>query len=145
MRSVIQRVIQAEVTVDGLTVGRIDKGLLVYLGIAKGDTERQLEWMCNKIAKLRMFADEMGKMNKCLYDGMGSILVVSQFTLLANLNKGNRPSYDDAADPSDAKVLYERSLSLFKDLGLEVAHGEFGAHMHVSYINDGPVTMVLDR
>jgi D-tyrosyl-tRNA(Tyr) deacylase len=144
MKSVIQRVSNASVTVESSLVGSIEYGLLVYLGIEKGDTLEQLTWLCTKIGKLRMFADENGKMNLSLSDVEGQILVVSQFTLCANLHKGNRPSYDNAADPKDAEILYEKSLGIFSGLGFQVSHGTFGAHMQVAYTNDGPVTMLLD-
>lgn len=144
MKSVIQRVSKASVTVDSQLVGSIERGLLVYLGIEKGDTLDQLTWLCTKIGKLRMFTDELGKMNLSLADVKGEILVVSQFTLCANLRKGNRPSYDNAADPKDAEILYEKSLAIFAGLGFPVSHGSFGAHMQVTYTNDGPVTMLLD-
>ncbi|MFA6783786.1 MAG: D-aminoacyl-tRNA deacylase [Sphaerochaeta sp.] len=144
MKSVIQRVLDASVTVQNELIGKIDKGLLVYLGIQKGDTEEQLAWLCTKIAKLRMFTDEQGKMNLSLKEVGGELLIVSQFTLCANLRKGNRPSYDDAADPEDAQILYEKALLLFEQMGFNVKHGLFGAHMKVSYTNDGPVTMMLE-
>lgn len=144
MKAVIQRVKNAQVIVEQQLVGRIDHGLLVYLGIGKGDTEQQLIWLCQKIAKLRVFADEMGKMNKALEEVGGELLVVSQFTLLANLRKGNRPSYDEAADPKEAEALYEASLSFFRSMGYQEASGRFGSHMDVSYTNDGPVTFVLE-
>jgi D-tyrosyl-tRNA(Tyr) deacylase len=144
VKSVIQRVTEASVTVDSETVGSIGKGLLVYLGIEKGDTEKQLDWLCAKIAKLRIFRDERDKMNLSVADVGGEILVVSQFTLCADLNKGNRPSYDRAAEPGEARVLYERSIEIFESMGFPVAHGTFGAHMMVRYTNDGPVTMLLD-
>lgn len=144
MKSVIQRVTDASVSVGGQCVGRIDKGLLVYLGVQKGDSEQQLLWLCSKIAKLRIFTDAEGKMNLSLKDVNGSLLVISQFTLCANLHKGNRPSYNEAADPEDAVLLYEKALETFRDLGFHVEKGVFGAHMSVSYTNDGPVTMLLD-
>lgn len=144
MKAVIQRVRHAQVVVDREVVGGIDYGLLVYLGIGKGDSKQNLSWLCRKIVKLRVFSDEMGKMNKTLDEVGGQLLVVSQFTLLANLRKGNRPSYDDAADPKEAEALYEEALLLFKSMGYSVAAGRFGAHMDVSYTNDGPVTFVLE-
>lgn len=144
MKSVIQRVTDASVSVGGQCVGRIDKGLLVYLGVQKGDSEEQLLWLCSKIAKLRIFTDAEGKMNLSLKDVNGSLLVISQFTLCANLHKGNRPSYNEAADPKDAVLLYEKALETFRELGFHVEKGVFGAHMSVSYTNDGPVTMLLD-
>ncbi|MDK2860263.1 MAG: D-aminoacyl-tRNA deacylase [Sphaerochaeta sp.] len=144
MKAVIQRVQDATVSVEGTITGQIDHGLLVYLGIGHDDTEQQLTWLCEKIVKLRVFTDEQGKMNRSLADVSGSILVVSQFTLLANLRKGNRPSYNDAAPPQKAEALYEQSLKQFAQLGFPVASGQFGAHMKVSYTNDGPVTLLLE-
>jgi len=144
MKSVIQRVTDASVSVGEECVGRIANGLLVYLGVEKGDTEEQLLWLCSKITKLRVFADSEGKMNLSLKDVQGSLLVISQFTLCANLHKGNRPSYNEAADPRDAKLLYEKALDTFRSLGFHVEKGVFGAHMSVTYTNDGPVTMSLD-
>jgi D-tyrosyl-tRNA(Tyr) deacylase len=144
MKAVLQRVRNAKVVVEGQVVGSIKAGLLVYLGIAKADTEQQLSWLCEKIAKLRVFSDDEGKMNKSLVQVAGSLLVVSQFTLLANLGKGNRPSYDDAADPKEAQRLYEAALGRFQAMGFEVASGSFGAHMEVTYTNDGPATFILE-
>ena len=144
MKSVIQRVTDASVSVDGLCVGSIGHGLLVYLGVEKGDGEQQLTWLCSKIGKLRIFADGEGKMNLSLKDVGGSLLVISQFTLCANLHKGNRPSYNEAANPKDAALLYEKALETFGKMGFPVEKGVFGAHMHVTYTNDGPVTMLLD-
>ncbi|MGB4408256.1 MAG: D-aminoacyl-tRNA deacylase [Sphaerochaeta sp.] len=144
MKSVIQRVTDASVSVDGERVGHIAKGLLVYLGVEKGDTEENLEWLCSKITKLRIFPDSEGKMNRSLKEVDGSLLVISQFTLCADLHKGNRPSYNEAADPEEASFLYEKALETFRELGFPVEKGVFGAHMHVTYTNDGPVTMALE-
>ncbi len=144
MKSVIQRVSDASVTVGGVCVGHIGRGLLVYLGVEKGDSEEQLQWLCSKIVKLRVFADKEGKMNLSIKDVGGSLLVISQFTLCANLHKGNRPSYNEAADPEKASLLYEKAVLTFKESGIPVETGVFGAHMSVSYTNDGPVTMLLD-
>ncbi|MGE4453201.1 MAG: D-aminoacyl-tRNA deacylase [Sphaerochaeta sp.] len=144
MKAVIQRVHDASVSVDGEITGAIANGLLVYLGIEHEDSQQQLSWLCEKIVKLRVFSDEQGKMNKNLHDVHGSILVVSQFTLLANLRKGNRPSYNAAAPPEKAEALYEQSLHVFSEMGYTVASGRFGTHMKVSYTNDGPVTLLLE-
>ncbi|MDY0290368.1 MAG: D-aminoacyl-tRNA deacylase [Sphaerochaeta sp.] len=144
MKSVIQRVSDASVSVGSTLIGHIGRGLLVYLGVERGDTEERLQWLCSKIVKLRVFTDEAGKMNLSLKDVGGSLLVVSQFTLCANLHKGNRPSYNEAADPKDALFLYERALEIFRDMGFTVEQGAFGEHMSVTYTNDGPVTMLLD-
>lgn len=144
MKSVIQRVTSASVTVDNECVGQIEHGLLVYLGVEKGDTEKELSWLCSKIARLRIFADDEGKMNLDIKQVGGSILVISQFTLCANMQKGNRPSYHEAAEPQDALRLYEKALTTFRSMDLSTEGGVFGAHMHVTYTNDGPVTMILE-
>lgn len=145
MKCVIQRVKEASVTVDDKIVGEIDNGLLVYFGVAKGDKDEYVDYVVNKISKLRMFTDENYKQNLSAFDVNAKILVVSQFTLYANLKKGNRPSYDNAEIPSRANELYEKAVQKFKDLGFETQTGVFGAHMDVRYLNDGPVTMILEK
>lgn len=145
MKCVIQRVKEASVTVEGKLISEIDDGLLIYWGVKKGDTKEQVEYLCNKIAKLRMFVDSNYKMNLSAYDVKAKLLVVSQFTLYASLNKGNRPSYDLAAPGEEAKALYEYALETFKKLGFETYPGVFGAHMEVRYLNDGPVTMIMEK
>ena len=145
MRSVIQRVSSARVTVEGRTTGEIQRGLLVLLGVGHADTEEDVQWLAPKIAALRIFEDAEGKMNRSVVDIGGEILVVSQFTLLASTRKGTRPSFNDAAKPEVAVPLYEsfvRQASLA--LGRPVATGEFGAMMKVELVNDGPVTLVID-
>lgn len=144
MRAVVQRVKNASVTVSGKLTGAIEQGLLIYLGVANEDDEALCLKMANKIAKMRIFEDSEEKMNLSVRDVNGSILVVSQFTLYANLHKGNRPSYDGAGEPGHAEKLYEYFIKVFEELGFSVAHGEFGAHMHVVYENDGPVTILMD-
>lgn len=144
MRAVLQRVTDASVTVDGATVGRIDRGLLVYLGVQKGDTELDLEYLANKIPRMRLFTDNDGKMNLSVSDLGYSVLVVSQFTLCADLRKGNRPSFDPAAEPTVARQMYELFVEKVRAQGLDVATGEFGASMRVAYTNEGPITLVLD-
>jgi D-tyrosyl-tRNA(Tyr) deacylase len=144
MRAVLQRVTEASVTVDGTTVGRIDRGLLVYLGVQKGDTEIDLEYLANKIPRMRLFTDNDGKMNLSVSDLGYAVLVVSQFTLCADLRKGNRPSFDPAAEPAVARQMYELFVEKVRAQGLDVATGEFGASMRVSYTNEGPITLVLD-
>lgn len=144
MKAVIQRVKDAQVSVDGKVVGKIGFGLLIYLGVQKGDSLQQLQWLCSKISKLRIFSDDKGKMNLSPKEVAASFLVVSQFTLVANLAKGNRPSYDEAADPKEADLLYQKSLELFSSEGFQVQSGVFGAHMDVTYTNDGPVTFILE-
>lgn len=144
MRAVIQRVTEASVTVDGSLVGSIDRGLLIYLGVQKGDTEVDLAYLANKIPRMRLFTDDDGKMNLSVSDLGYSMLVVSQFTLCADLRKGNRPSFDPAAEPAVARQMYELFVEKVRSQGLEVATGEFGASMRVAYTNEGPITLVLD-
>jgi D-tyrosyl-tRNA(Tyr) deacylase len=144
MKSVVQRVRDASVVVDGEVVGAIDHGLLVYLGVERGDDASLLEPMAGKICRLRIFTDAQDKMNLSVKDVGGKVLVVSQFTLCADLHKGNRPSWDPAAPPQMAEELYEQFLEAMERQGVGVEHGIFGAHMRVTYENDGPVTILLD-
>lgn len=144
MRAVVQRVKDASVAVDEVQVGAIKEGLLVYLGVADSDDESVCMKMADKISKLRIFKDENDKMNLSVGDVKGSFLVVSQFTLYANIRKGNRPSYDEAGKPEHANMLYEYFIKVLRDKGFCVEHGVFGAHMHVCYENDGPVTILVD-
>lgn len=145
MRTVIQRVQHASVTVDGRITGQIGPGLLVLAGFAPDDTPATLDWMARKLVQLRIFSDDEGKMNRSVQDVSGQILVVSQFTLLADARKGNRPSYIGAAPPPIAVPLYEQFVQRLEQLlGYPVPTGEFGADMQVALLNDGPVTIVLD-
>lgn len=144
MKAVIQRVSSASVEVEGALVGACDHGLMILLGVAVGDTEEDLERMLQKILKLRIFEDENGKMNKSVQDVDGELLVVSQFTLLANYRQGNRPDYLGAAAPAEANRLYELFVEKAKGYVRHVGHGAFGAHMQVSLCNDGPVTICMD-
>jgi D-tyrosyl-tRNA(Tyr) deacylase len=144
MRAVIQRVTRAAVEVDGLVVGQIGVGLLVLLGVAKGDEERDLLYIIEKIQTLRIFGDHEGKMNRALSDVGGSLLLVSQFTLLGDTTKGRRPGFDLAAPPAEAQALYDEASKRLRACGLRVETGLFGAHMQVELINDGPVTFLLD-
>lgn len=144
MKAVIQRVAQASVEVEGRTVGSCQKGLLVLLGVAREDTERDAELLCKKILNLRIFQDEAGKMNLSLLDIAGELLVVSQFTLLANYRHGNRPDFMASAPPQEADRLYEYFVELARKEVARVECGEFGAHMRVSLLNEGPVTIVMD-
>lgn len=144
MRAVIQRVKSAKVCVDGQVVGEIGRGLLVLLGIKKGDGEKDLSFLALKIPDLRIFEDDTGKFNLSLREIQGEILVVSQFTLYGDCRKGRRPSFTEAEDPILAKQLYKRFISLLKEQRLPVQTGEFQAKMEVHLINDGPVTLLLD-
>jgi D-tyrosyl-tRNA(Tyr) deacylase len=144
VRAVVQRVRSCTVTVEGRLTGSIDAGLLVYLGVGRADTEKDVKAICEKIANLRIFTDDQGKMNRSVLDVGGAVLVVSQFTLFGDAREGRRPSYSDAAPPDQARALYERSLLLLAEAGLTVAHGEFQASMEVAYTNLGPITILLD-
>ncbi len=144
MRAVIQRVSHAAVAVDGENVSTIEKGLLILLGVYRDDSERDVKWMVDKVAGLRIFADDGGKMNLSVADVGGQVLLVSQFTLVADLKKGRRPSFEKAMEPGEAKVLCEQVVEGLGRLGLSVQEGVFGASMGVSLLNDGPVTIILD-
>lgn len=144
MRAVIQRVSSASVKVDSETTGEIGPGLLVLLGIHHDDGEREIRWMADKISNLRIFEDDRGKMNLSLLDTGGGMLVVSQFTLYGDCRKGRRPGYSAAAPPEKANALYENFISAAAQLGIETASGRFQAHMDVSLVGDGPVTLLLD-
>ena len=144
MRAVVQRVRQARVDVEGDTVGAIERGLLVLLGVQGPDTERDADYLAAKIAGLRVFNDAQGKMNLDVRDVRGGVLVVSQFTLYGDTRKGRRPSFVQAAPPQQAEHLYEYFLQAAARHAMPVAHGVFGAHMQVHLVNDGPVTLLLD-
>ncbi len=144
MRAVVQRVQRASVEVDGDLVGEIEQGLVVLLGIANTDTPEEAVRMAKKVDKLRIFEDAQGRMNLSVTDVQGSVLAVSQFTLLADTCKGNRPSFLEAARPESAAPLYELFCEELTRLGRHVARGVFGAHMHLSLVNDGPVTISLE-
>jgi D-tyrosyl-tRNA(Tyr) deacylase len=144
MRAVIQRVKSAQVSVDGRVSGKIGKGLLVLLGVGKGDGESDLSFLTSKIPELRIFEDDSGKFNLSLKEIDGEILVVSQFTLFGDCRKGRRPSFTEAEEPSTAKHLYEQFILKLKERGVPVQTGEFQARMEVHLINDGPVTLLLD-
>jgi D-tyrosyl-tRNA(Tyr) deacylase len=144
LKAVIQRVGEAEVKVDGKSVGRIGKGILVLLGVEKGDMERDVDWLAEKIRNLRIFEDQAGKMNLSVIETGGELLAVSQFTLAGNCAKGRRPSFDSAAPPDEANRLYEYFLKKLRDSGLRVETGVFQAMMRVSLVNDGPVTFILE-
>lgn len=145
MRVLLQRVARAEVRVESKAVGRIDGGLLLFVGFTHDDAEEQLTWMADKVVGLRVFPDDEEKMNRSVADIGGEILVVSQFTLYGDAIKGRRPSFIDAARPETAIPLYERFIALLRERGIAVHTGEFGATMQVELVNDGPVTLWLDR
>ena len=145
MKSVIQRVSKASVTIEGKVVSEIKNGLLILLGIEPADTEEDIEWLSKKIANLRIFNDEKGVMNNSLIDEKGDVIIVSQFTLHANTKKGNRPSYINAAKPEIAIPLYKQFIANFEmQIGKKVGTGEFGADMKVELVNEGPVTIIID-
>lgn len=144
MRGVVQRVKRASVSVDGKVISKIDKGIMLLLGIEANDDEKDLEYIIKKVSKLRIFDDEEGVMNKSLLDYGLEILVVSQFTLYGDARKGNRPSYIRSAKFDDGIILYEKFIEEMKNLGIKVSVGEYGADMDVELINDGPVTILLD-
>lgn len=144
MKAVIQRVSHASVKVDGAVTGSCERGLLILLGVAEGDCENDAELLCKKIVNLRIFPDDAGKMNRSLKDIDGELLVISQFTLLANYRHGNRPDFLASAKPEEANRLYEYFKSLAAKEIKRVESGIFGAHMEVSLLNDGPVTIVMD-
>lgn len=144
MRAVIQRVSQASVTVDQQVIGEIDAGLLVLICAMQGDGKSQADYLARKIAKLRIFTDDAGKMNRSVVDISGSILVISQFTLAAETHRGNRPGFSTAAPPAEGEALYLYFSDQLEALGLPVQRGEFGADMKVRLLNDGPVTIWMD-
>jgi D-tyrosyl-tRNA(Tyr) deacylase len=144
MRILLQRVSEARVDTENKAPSAIGAGLLLFLGVGKGDDEADADRLIDKVLKLRIFSDEAGKMNKSVLDSNGEILLVSQFTLFADCKKGTRPSFTDAAPPDEAIRLYEYMIKKFQEAGLSVQTGTFGAHMSVSLVNDGPVTIWLD-
>ena len=144
MRAVLQRVRSATVTVEGGTIASIAQGLVVLLGVAKGDSDADVSYMTDKIPQLRVFSDEAGKMNRSIMDVQGELLMVSQFTLLGDTHRGRRPGFDAAAPPDVAQRLYESVADSIREQGVQVQTGKFGANMVVTLENDGPVTFVLD-
>lgn len=144
MRAVVQRVKKASVTVDDKIIGSIKGGLLIYLGVGRLDDYLDIDYLVNKITGLRIFEDENDKMNMSISDVDGDILVISQFTLYGDVRKGKRPSFTDSAPPITGNEFYNVFVNKIRELGINVETGEFGAHMEVEYINDGPVTILLD-
>lgn len=144
MRAVVQRVSHSNVTVDGTVTGQIQKGLMVLVGVAEGDTEKDAEYIAGKVAGLRIFEDEDEKMNLSVKDIGGEILAISQFTLLGDVRKGKRPSFSSAARPEEANALYQHFIKCLREDGLTVGEGVFQTHMMVELVNDGPVTILLD-
>ena len=145
MKLVIQRVKSASVKVEGETVGKIEKGFLVLIGVKVGDTREQADYLAKKLCNLRVFTDENNKMNLALKDVGGKLLIVSQFTLYGNCNDGNRPSFIDAERPENAIPLYEYFCENCHERGIEVQKGVFGAHKEVELLNDGPVTIIMEK
>ena len=144
MRLVLQRVSQAEVTVAGRVLGSIGRGLLLLVGFGPEDDVAQIDYWARRVPEFRVFEDEQGKLNLSVLEVEGKILAVPNFTLLADVRKGRRPSFSAAAPPEQAAVLFERFVTALRDRGLGVETGEFAAHMHVALVNDGPITLVLD-
>ena len=144
MKAVLQRVVRASVTVNGETVGRIGEGLVVLIGVAVGDTEKDVKYLAQKVTGLRIFSDSEGKFNLSALDVRSELLVISQFTLLADSRKGRRPSFTDAAPPSLAEELFNRFVEELRIYGLKIETGRFQTHMVVELLNDGPVTIILD-
>ena len=144
MRAVVQRVSRASVTVDGTITGSIGRGLLVFLGVGKEDTQKDIDFITDKVVNLRIFEYDKGKMNISIRDIDGGILLISQFTLYGNCRKGRRPDFTAAGPPEMAKQLYERTIDAIKDKGVPVETGVFAAHMDIDSVNDGPVTLMLE-
>lgn len=144
MRAVVQRVTGAAVAVDGTEIGRCGRGILVLLGISPEDGDSEARWLADKVANLRIFPDDEGKMNRSLLDIGGEALIVSQFTLYGDARKGRRPSFIRAAEGPEAEAVYEKTIAFLRDQGITTGTGEFGAMMDVSLVNEGPVTILLD-
>lgn len=144
MRAVVQRVVDAQVRVGDRIAGRIERGLLVYLGVGRGDTDQDVQFIAEKVMNLRIYEDDQDRMNRSVQDVGGAVLLISQFTLYGDCRKGRRPSFDAAADPETARALYEACAARLGQAGIQVGMGVFAAHMHVTATNDGPVTLLLD-
>lgn len=144
MRIVLQRVTQASVTVDNVTIGKINHGLVLLLGIASNDTQTDIDWLLNKALTLKVFEDETGKLKKSVQDVQGSLFIVSQFTLYGDVRKGTTPSWSGAAAPVEAEKIYQQFVDTARQRGIYIATGQFQAHMQVSLVNDGPLTLIID-
>lgn len=145
MRAVIQRISRGDVSVDGAVIGSVKEGLLVYLGVGHEDSKKEAAYLVEKIVNMRIFEDENGKMNRSLLDIQGELLIISQFTLYADCSRGNRPSFIKAAPPALAESLYEAFIRMCREKNIVVGTGQFGASMDVRYVNQGPVTIMLER
>ena len=144
MRAVLQRVSRASVAVDSEVIGRIDRGLVVFLGVAAGDGPADIEYITSKVAEVRVFADDDGRMNRSVADAGGALLVISQFTLLGDVRKGRRPAFDAAERPAEAETAYDEVVRRLRETGVRVETGRFRAHMVIDVVNDGPVTILVD-
>jgi D-tyrosyl-tRNA(Tyr) deacylase len=144
VKALIQRVKSSQVSIDGEIIGKIGEGLLIFFGVEKGDTENDLGYLVKKVSNLRIFEDVQGKMNLSIRDIKSQVLVVSQFTLVADCRKGNRPSFDNAEEPLKAKEMYMKFIGMLRRQGVSVSTGAFGAQMQVHLINDGPVAIIID-
>lgn len=144
MRAVVQRVARGKVSVAGRTVGEIGPGLVVLIGVGRGDSQADVDYLVDKTVNLRIFEDDQGKMNRSLLEAGGAVLAISQFTLYGDARKGRRPSFSDAAPPEEGRALYEQYMDGLRAAGVRVERGEFGAMMAVELVNDGPVTILLD-
>ncbi len=145
MRVIVQRVAKAKVEIDGIITGKIDNGIMLLVGVAETDDEKILDWIVNKIINLRIFPDEMGVMNKSVCDIGGGILVISNFTLYADANKGFRPSYSKAARPEIAEPIFDKLVAKFRKTNIFIAEGKFGAMMDIGLVNTGPVTIFIEK
>ena len=144
MRAVLQRVSRASVSVDNDVIGQIDRGLVVFLGVATGDGPADIEYITSKVAEVRVFADDDGRMNRSVADAGGALLVISQFTLLGDVRKGRRPAFDAAERPAEAETAYDEVVRRLRETGVRVETGRFRAHMVIDVVNDGPVTILVD-
>lgn len=145
MRIIVQRVAKAKVEIEGEIIGKIDRGIMLLVGIAETDNEKIMDWIVNKVINMRIFPDEFGVMNKSVSDISGGIMVISNFTLYADATKGYRPSYSHAARPEIAEPIFDKLVTKFKETGLVIAEGKFGAMMEIDVVNSGPVTIFVEK